>query len=131
MTSADGTPWTVVDALGVRPYAVAGGRTQSRHSPDLQLQTQLEPGTTTPAPGHVVPEAQQIITLCLTRRRTIAELAGTIHQPVPVVQVLVSDLIDVDALQIAPTSFSNDPDTLREVVAALERKWPNARPKAC
>ncbi|MER5210955.1 DUF742 domain-containing protein [Streptomyces sp. NPDC002838] len=130
MTSADGAPWTVVDALGVRPYAVAGGRTQSRHSPDLQLHTQLEPGTG-PPPGHVVPEARQIVALCLTRRRSIAELAGRIRQPVPVVQVLVSDLIDVHAVQIAPTVFASDPGTLREVVAALERKWPDARRKAC
>ncbi|MDT9695977.1 MULTISPECIES: DUF742 domain-containing protein [Streptomyces] len=130
MTSEDGTPWTVVDALGVRPYAVAGGRTQSRHSSDLQLHTQLEPGTET-SPGQVVPEARQIVELCLTRRRSIAELAGRIRQPVPVVQVLVSDLIDIHAVQIAPTVFASDPGTLREVVAALERKWPDARRTAC
>ncbi|MET8807935.1 DUF742 domain-containing protein [Streptomyces sp. NPDC004546] len=120
----------MVDAMGVRPYAVAGGRTHSRHSPDLRLDTQLEPGLDRP-PGHVAPEAHRIVTLCLTRRRSIAELAGTLRQPVPVVQVLVSDLLDAHALAIAQTTFSNDPETLKDVIAALERKWPDARRQAC
>ncbi|MFD8615140.1 DUF742 domain-containing protein [Streptomyces sp. NPDC059631] len=116
----------MVDAVGVRPYAVVGGRTESRHSEDLQLHTQLEPGTA-PVPGHLAPEAQQIVALCATRRRSVAELAGTLGVPVPVVQVLVSDLLDARSAQIAPTTFSSDAGTLRHLADALERKWPDAR----
>jgi hypothetical protein len=130
MNPAERTPWTVVDNMGVRPFAVAGGRTQSRHSPELRLDTQLEPGTEHP-PSDFAPEAQDIVVLCRARRRSIAELAGIVRQPVPVVQVLVSDLIDVHALAVTPSAFSNDPEVLAELLSALERKWPDARRTAC
>lgn len=127
MTAADGAPWSLVDAMRVRPYTVTGGRTQSRHSATLALDTQLEPGDR-PPPQHLAPEAHQIVRLCLTRRRTVAELSGRICQPVPVVQVLVSDLLDTRALRTAPSTYSNSPDVLRDVAAAMRRKWPDARP---
>lgn len=126
MTPADGTPWTLVESMSVRPYAVAGGRTHTPHSPSLRLDTQVEPGTGQP-PGHLAPEARQIVMLCRTRRRSIAELSGTVRQPVPVVQVLVSDLLDAHALELAPTTFDNSPEVLRDALDALRRKWPDAR----
>jgi hypothetical protein len=126
MRPADGGPWSVVDSLSVRPYAVAGGRTHSRHSQALSLETVLEPGTGGP-PDPLTPEAAHILRLCGTRRRSIAELSGTLRQPVPVVQVLVSDLIDTRALLIPPSSaFSTDPHLIKAVLEGLRRKWPDA-----
>ncbi|MFD8339871.1 DUF742 domain-containing protein [Streptomyces solisilvae] len=115
----------MADSLSVRPYAVAGGRTHSSHSPDLALETVVEPGDG-PPPGQCPPEAEQILRLCGSRRRSIAELSGMLHQPVLVVQVLVGDLLDAQALLITASVFRNSPDDVRAVLEGLKRKWPDA-----
>ncbi|WP_307841366.1 DUF742 domain-containing protein [Streptomyces endocoffeicus] len=115
----------MADRLSVRPYAVAGGRTHSPHSQDLNLDTVVEPGGGRP-PDQGPPEAEQILRLCRSRRRSIAELSGTLRQPVPVVQVLVGDLLDAQALLIPASAYSNSPDDVRAVLEGLKRKWPDA-----
>ncbi|MDQ1031488.1 hypothetical protein QF035_009070 [Streptomyces umbrinus] len=131
MARARGAPWSVVDGISLRPYEVAGGRTRSRHSENLRLETVLEPGTR-PPPGPLRPETQQILGLCSTQRRSIAELSGSLSQPVPVVRVLVSDLLDASALQIPPASgFSNSRHIMQAALEGLRRKWTDDEPTAC
>jgi len=122
---ADGNAWSVVDSLRVRPYAVAGGRTRSRHSDALRLETVVEPGTGQPS-DQLLPEAQHIVALCATRRRSIAELAGTLGQPVPVVQILVSDLLDTETLLVPASVFTDDQSSLEAVLMGLKKKWGHA-----
>ncbi|MFD7130632.1 DUF742 domain-containing protein [Streptomyces sp. NPDC059894] len=124
MTS--GESWAVVPSLDVRPYAVAGGRTDSRNSSVLHLDTVLEPGNGQ-APALAPPEAHTIFRLCSTRRRSIAELAGTLRCPVPVIQVLVSDLLDHEALFIPSSTYSRDRAAMQAVLAGLRRMWPDAQ----
>jgi uncharacterized protein DUF742 len=134
MECADGASWSVEDSTQVRPYAVTSGRTQPHHL--LSLESVLEAGLTEPAATQ--PEAAQILALCRSHRRSIAELSGSIRQPVPVVKVLVSDLLDARALRLpVTTSFYDSPtgprphtQLLEAVSAGLRNLWPNAAPKA-
>ncbi|MBV9026910.1 MAG: DUF742 domain-containing protein [Streptomycetaceae bacterium] len=135
MECADGASWSVEDSTQVRPYAVTSGRTQPRHL--LSLESVLEAGSAEPA-GTASPEAAQILALCRSHRRSIAELSGTIGQPVPVVKVLVSDLLDARALWLPVTTPFYDSPTgprphtqlLEAVSAGLRNLWPDAASKA-
>ncbi|MFJ3363581.1 DUF742 domain-containing protein [Streptomyces anthocyanicus] len=113
----------------VRTYAVTGGRSQPRHP--LALETTLEAGRGRSGPDQVE-ECRQIIALCRERQRTVAELAGRLGRPVTAVKVLLSDLLDADALVLpvtAPYSSSDDgkdPQLLTAVVVGLRKKFQNA-----
>lgn len=113
----------------VRTYAVTGGRSRPRHP--LSLETTLEAGRGRFGPDQV-DECRQIVVLCRERRRTVAELAGRIGRPVTAVKVLVSDLLDADALVLpvtAPYSSSDegqDPQLLTAVVVGLRKKFRDA-----
>jgi len=99
----------------VRPYVVTGGRTRGRHllSPD----TVLEAGQGRPRAGLAAGEYQQITSLCRQRPRSVAELAGTLRQPLAATRVLISDLIDARVLELPvsdtdayiPASSPDDP----------------------
>jgi hypothetical protein len=65
----------------------------------------------------------------------VTELAGRLGRPVTAVKVLVSDLLDADALVVpvtAPYAASTDADArpssqlLAALSAGLKRKWPDA-----
>jgi hypothetical protein len=115
----------------VRTYTVVRGRTRPRHL--LALETVLEAGQGRPGPAQAE-ECVEILALCRERRRSVVELAGRLGRPVSAVKVLVSDLLDADALVVpvtqsyADTGAGSGPSTqlLAAVIAGLKRKWPDA-----
>ncbi|MFB6552729.1 DUF742 domain-containing protein [Streptomyces sp. NPDC056405] len=117
----------------VRTYTLTRGRTKPRHL--LGLDTVLEAGSGRPGPAQAE-ECAAILALCRAHRRSVTELAGRLGRPVTVVKVLVSDLLDADALVVpvtAPYAASGSdsdavPSTqlLAAVSAGLKRKFPHA-----
>ncbi|MEU2227022.1 DUF742 domain-containing protein [Streptomyces sp. NPDC018347] len=117
----------------VRTYTLTRGRTRPRHL--LGLDTVLEAGPGRPGPVQAE-ECEEILALCRERRRSVTELAGRLGRPVTAVKVLVSDLLDADALVVpvtAPyaaydTGSDAGPSTqlLAALSAGLKRKWPDA-----
>ncbi|MFE1027769.1 DUF742 domain-containing protein [Streptomyces sp. NPDC058818] len=115
----------------VRTYTLTRGRTKPRHL--LGLETVLEAGLGRPGPAQAE-ECEEILALCRERRRSVVELAGRLRRPVTAVKVLVSDLLDADALIVPLTQSYADagagsgPSTqlLAAISAGLKRKWPNA-----
>lgn len=117
----------------VRTYTLTRGRTRPRHL--LGLDTVLETGPGRPGPVQAE-ECEEILTLCRERRRSVTELAGRLGRPVTAVKVLVSDLLDADALVVpvtapyAATDTESDAGPSTQLLAALsaglKRKWPDA-----
>jgi hypothetical protein len=115
----------------VRTYTLTRGRTKPRHL--LGLETVLEAGPGRPGPAQAE-ECEEILALCRERRRSVVELAGRLSRPVTAVKVLVSDLLDADALVVpltqsyADTGAGSGPSTqlLAALSAGLKRKWPDA-----
>ncbi|MFF2213416.1 DUF742 domain-containing protein [Streptomyces antibioticus] len=115
----------------VRTYTLTRGRTRPRHL--LGLDTVLEAGPGRPGPAQAE-EYGEILALCRARRRSVTELAGRLGRPVTAVKVLVSDLLDADALVVpltgpyADTGKGSGPSTqlLAALSAGLKRKWPDA-----
>ncbi|MFG2430385.1 DUF742 domain-containing protein [Streptomyces sp. NPDC048590] len=117
----------------VRTYTLTRGRTKPRHL--LGLDTVLEAGSGRPGPAQAE-ECAEILALCRAHRRSVTELAGRLGRPVTAVKVLVSDLLDADALVVPSTApyaaSGSDSDAgpstqlLAAVTAGLKRKFPNA-----
>ncbi|MBC9724974.1 DUF742 domain-containing protein [Streptomyces sp. TRM68367] len=93
----------------VRPYLVTRGRTQARHW--LSPETVLEAGDGRAGPQLMEGEYQQIVLLCRQRRRSVAELAGTIRLPLSATRVLISDLVDARVLVLPVTNAYTPPDS--------------------
>lgn len=123
-------------AAFVRPYLVTGGRTRARHllSPDTVLEAGVEGR---PGEGLSAVEYQQIIALCQQRRRSVAELAGTIRLPLTAARVLISDLIEAGVLELpitdAYTPAASEDDALgdRPSQQLLERLRVSLHRLAC
>ncbi|MEU2737327.1 DUF742 domain-containing protein [Streptomyces sp. NPDC059340] len=121
------------DSTFVRTYTLTRGRTKPRHL--LGLETVLDAGPGRPGPGQAE-ECEDILTLCRERRRSVTELAGRLGRPVTAVKILVSDLLDADALVVPVTSpyaaadadadAGPSPQLLAALSAGLKRKWPDA-----
>ncbi|MFI2415114.1 DUF742 domain-containing protein [Streptomyces sp. NPDC018947] len=121
------------DANFVRTYALTRGRTKPRHL--LGLDTVLDAGPGRPGPAQAE-ECEEILALCRERQRSVTELAGRLRRPVTAVKVLVSDLLDADALVVPVTApcAASDTDSgagastqlLAALSAGLKRKWPDA-----
>jgi hypothetical protein len=121
------------DSAFVRTYTLTRGRTRPQHV--LALATVLDAGAGRPGPGQAA-ECEEILALCREHRRSVAELAGRLRRPVTAVKVLVSDLLDADALVVPVTvpyaASDENPDAspsaqlLAAVTAGLKRKWPDA-----
>jgi hypothetical protein len=117
----------------VRTYTLTRGRTKPRHL--LGLETVLDAGPGRPGPGQAE-ECEDILTLCRERRRSVTELAGRLGRPVTAVKILVSDLLDADALvvSVADAYAASDADAderptthlLAALSVGLKRKWPDA-----
>ncbi|ALO97295.1 hypothetical protein SHL15_6258 [Streptomyces hygroscopicus subsp. limoneus] len=117
----------------VRTYTLTRGRTKPRHL--LGLETVLDAGPGRPGPAQAE-ECEEILALCRERRRSVTELAGRLRRPVTAVKILVSDLLDADALVVPVTApyAASDPDSdggpstqlLAALSAGLKRKWPDA-----
>jgi hypothetical protein len=121
------------DSAFVRTYTLTRGRTRSRHL--LGLETVLDVGPGRPGPGQAE-ECETILALCREHRRSVTELAGQLGRPVTAVKVLLSDLLDADALVVpvtAPYGVSDkeadsrpSSQLLAALSAGLKRKWPDA-----
>ncbi|MGV9318244.1 DUF742 domain-containing protein [Streptomyces sp. NPDC003660] len=120
------------DSPFVRTYVLVDGRTQPRHL--LAVDTVLAAGQGRLGP-HRPEECRQIVALCRAHPRSVAELAGHLERPVSAVKVLVSDLVDADALVLPltnPYSATDDADDrpslqlLTALSAGLRRKFPDA-----
>lgn len=124
---------TAQDSVFVRTYTLTRGRTRPRHL--LGLDTVLDAGPGRPGPGQAE-ECEKILTLCREHRRSVTELAGQLGRPVTAVKILVSDLLDADALVVpitTPYAASGtdaearpSPQLLAALSAGLKRKWPDA-----
>ncbi|ROQ70257.1 uncharacterized protein DUF742 [Streptomyces sp. 840.1] len=124
---------TAEEAAFVRTYTLTGGRTRSRHL--LGLETVLYTGPGRPGPAQAE-ACEEILALCRERRRSVTELAGRLRRPVATVKILVSDLLDANALVVPITTPYAASDTqsdagpstqlLAALAAGLKRKWPNA-----
>ncbi|MFE8968381.1 DUF742 domain-containing protein [Streptomyces albogriseolus] len=117
----------------VRTYTLTRGRTKPRHL--LGLETVLDAGSGRPGPGQAA-ECEEIFALCREHRRSVTELAGRLRRPVTAVKILVSDLLDADALVVSVTDAyaASDADAderptthlLAALSVGLKRKWPDA-----
>ena len=117
----------------MRTYTLTRGRTKPRHL--LGLETVLDAGPGRPGPGQAA-ECEEILALCRQHRRSVTELAGRLRRPVTAVKILISDLLDADALvvPIATPYAASDTDAdarpssqlLAALAAGLKRKWPDA-----
>ncbi|WP_327669435.1 MULTISPECIES: DUF742 domain-containing protein [unclassified Streptomyces] len=126
---------TAEDSTFVRTYTLTRGRTRPRHL--LGLETVLDTGPGRSGPGQAE-ECEEILALCREHRRSVTELAGRLGRPVTAVKVLISDLLDANALIVpitAPYAASDadtetdarpSPQLLAALSAGLKRKWPDA-----
>jgi hypothetical protein len=126
----------------VRPFLLTRGRVRARHL--LSPETHLEVGLGRAGPGLMEGEYGQLVELCRERRRSVAELAGTVGLPLTAAGVLISDLLDARVLVLSvtdaytpaadPESKAGDRPTshlLEAVRAGLARKWSDVEAKAC
>ncbi|MER5439132.1 DUF742 domain-containing protein [Streptomyces sp. NPDC002790] len=126
---------TAEDSTFVRTYTLTRGRTRPSHL--LGLETVLDAGPGRPGPGQAE-ECEEILALCREHRRSVTELAGRLGRPVTTVKILISDLLDANALVVpvtAPYATSDadadadtrpSPQLLAALSAGLKRKWPDA-----
>lgn len=84
----------------LRPYAITGGRTRhSQHGFALITLVVARSADGVP-PGHLEPEAAQILHLCRDRAMAVAEIAALLDLPVSVVKVLCGDLLDASLVLV-------------------------------
>lgn len=110
----------------VRPYFLTGGRTE----PSVKLdRLTLIWATGKVAPGRVDAEHAEVLLLC-REPMAVAEIAAHMRQPNMIIKVLVSDLIDEDAVQSLAQeqqetgSDQDEPsrELLEAVLAGLHRR---------
>ncbi|WP_307804650.1 DUF742 domain-containing protein [Streptomyces sp. VRA16 Mangrove soil] len=120
---SDAQPWVSQEAATVRMYAVTGGRT--RASRPLDLTTLLRTAARARLSGRVAepgPEGAEVLRLCGPQALSVAELAARLRLPVPVTQVILSDLIDSRVLIPVPAAqpgHASNPRTLEAVLEGL------------
>ncbi|MGW5063351.1 DUF742 domain-containing protein [Streptomyces sp. NPDC004096] len=132
MNSRHPQTFLAADAAGdessvVRNYTLTAGRTRPRYT--LSLDSVLETGPGRPGPA-LPEECVRIVSLCQQRRRSVTELAGTLGRPVSVVRILISDLLDANALRVPATTTAPSADPTRQLLealsAGLKARWPDA-----
>ncbi|MEU3269843.1 DUF742 domain-containing protein [Saccharomonospora sp. NPDC006951] len=110
------------DELWVRPYTVTNGRTHPSAALDLMSQVRAT-GRGRIAPGSLGFEHAQALRLC-NSPTSVAEVAAHLRQPVMVVKVLLSDLIESGAVtaRMPITDFeAADPNLLEALLNGLRR----------
>lgn len=109
------------DAAGplVRPFVATGGRTEA--STDLDILA-LVCTTGKYRPTQVEAYLGEVLLLC-QQAVSIAELSAHLHLPAQIVRVLVSDLIDIDAVHAnAPQPYVASRELLEKLLAGLQRR---------
>ncbi|MEU8309808.1 DUF742 domain-containing protein [Actinomadura sp. NPDC048955] len=116
--------WAAYDVEEIRPYALTRGRTRPKYP--MRLVTLLEAvGTTGVARAQsLAPEAAQAVEACRLQPCSVVEIAALIGQPVHVTKIILSDLIDCEALVMArPAPGTGDHLQLLEgLLAGLETR---------
>ncbi len=105
----------------VRPYALTGGRTRTRHH--LLVETLISVPQFDPVLAEaLMPESRALYTRAC-QRMSIAELSATLTLPLGVVRVLISDLAVQNAVFIHPTAFAyqNNPQVLERILDGLKQ----------
>lgn len=105
----------------VRPYALTGGRTRTRHH--LLVETLISVPEFDPALAEsLMPESRAIYTRAC-QRLSIAELSAKLDLPLGVVRVLISDLAAQGAVFIHPTAYAyqNNPQVLERILDGLKQ----------
>lgn len=108
-------------SMRVRPYALTGGRTRSRHH--LLVETLISVPQYDPALSSLLmPESRALYERARTRA-SIAELSAGLTIPLGVVRVLVSDLAAQGAVFIHPTgyAYSYDQNMLERILDGLKQ----------
>ncbi|OEJ29007.1 hypothetical protein AS594_35910 [Streptomyces agglomeratus] len=111
-----GDGWSDAALRDVRPYTVTGGRTHPRHALNLTTCLITRP---TRQPVQQSAEIAELLFHCSGGPRCVAEIAAVMHQPAQVIKVLVSDLLDADALAFANPSGPVTDDAEVELLEAL------------
>ncbi|GAA4879848.1 MULTISPECIES: DUF742 domain-containing protein [Saccharopolyspora] len=105
----------------VRPYTITGGRIPSKHS-RLDRATQVV--TVQPRPPaprlELTPEHRTILDVC-RRPASVAELGARLAQPLGVVRVLCSDLLDHGVVHVHSPTATVSHDVLKKVLDGLCR----------
>ncbi len=105
----------------VRPYALTGGRTRTRHH--LLVETLISVPEFDPVLAEaLMPESRALYTRAC-QRMSIAELSATLTLPLGVVRVLISDLAGQNAVFIHPTAYAyhNNPQVLERILDGLKQ----------
>lgn len=120
MTAGDDEVWVDDDAGPlVRPYTLNAGRTRPTVELDL---LSLMMATGRPA-SPVDPEHAEALDLCRTPT-SVAEVAAHLRLPVVVTKVLLSDLVECEAMIARaprPASDPTDRDLLEKLLDGLQR----------
>jgi hypothetical protein len=82
-----------------RPYALVQGR--AKPSRDLERTTLVILSANSPSTP-LQPHYEQIVSLCTSAPCSVAEIAGTLRQPLQVTKVMVSDLMADHYLVVPP-----------------------------
>lgn len=112
-----GDSWTDSSLHDVRPYTLTGGRTRSPHP--LHLTTCLVTRPSSRPLAGLSPESEALLLHCSGSPRSVAEVAARLRQPVQVVKVLVGDLFDCGALELANPDGSAGDIVDKELLEAL------------
>jgi hypothetical protein len=105
----------------IRPYALTGGRTRSRH--ELLVEALVSVPRYDPRlSDSLMPESRALYERARSRV-SIAELSVAISVPLGVVRVLVSDLAAQGAIFIHPTAhaYNHDREMLGRILDGLQR----------
>ncbi|MBC9724220.1 DUF742 domain-containing protein [Streptomyces sp. TRM68367] len=84
----------------LRPYAITGGRTRHSQHTFTLITLVVARSEYETDPGHLEPEAAQILDLCRDRAMALAEVAALLDLPVSVVKVLCGDLLDASLVLV-------------------------------
>ncbi|OZM69970.1 hypothetical protein CFN78_27815 [Amycolatopsis antarctica] len=105
----------------VRPYALTGGRTRTRHQ--LLVETLISvPRYDASLADSLMPESRTLYERA-RGRTSIAELSVALTLPLGVVRVLVSDLATQGAVYVHPTAqaYQHDTNVLERILDGLKR----------
>ncbi|WP_405728740.1 DUF742 domain-containing protein [Streptomyces sp. NBC_00028] len=119
MTAPHQRPFIDAGIAALRPYAITQGRTEPTHDLDLVSQVRARSPVRHPPQG-LVEEA--VFLLCHPVPCSVVELSARLRQPVHVVKIVVSDLLDQGVLVPAmpnETADGGDPIVLRRVLEGL------------
>lgn len=105
----------------VRPYALIGGRTRTRHH--LLVETLISVPEFDPAFAESLMPESRLLYNRACQRLSVAELSATLDLPLGVVRVLISDLAGQNAVFIHPTAYAyqNNSHVLERILDGLKQ----------